>query len=68
MAQFPASFEMNDFYLRFLAYHSQSAFFRTFVMDGEGERMQVERYVHETGEGPRGCIWTYIKVMTAVPF
>ncbi|WKY16703.1 hypothetical protein Q1695_001377 [Nippostrongylus brasiliensis] len=64
MAQFPSAFEFNDFYLRFLAYHSQSAFFRTFVMDCESERIHLEQIVPETGEGHRGCIWMYIKEKT----
>ncbi|VDO32909.1 unnamed protein product [Haemonchus placei] len=61
-AQFPCAFEFNDFYLRFLAYHSQSAFFRTFVMDCECERVHLEHLVPDTEEGRRGCIWLYIKV------
>ncbi|KAK6062003.1 hypothetical protein COOONC_00322 [Cooperia oncophora] len=62
--QFHDAFEFNDFYLRFLAYHSQSAFFRTFVMDSESERIHLEHLVPETGEGHRGCMWTYIKEKT----
>ncbi|KIH66986.1 DENN domain protein [Ancylostoma duodenale] len=65
MAQFPGAFEINDFYLRFLAYHSQSAFFRTFLLDCESERVQLEQLVPETGEGHRGCIWLYIKEKTS---
>ncbi|KHJ99863.1 DENN domain protein [Oesophagostomum dentatum] len=61
LEQFPGAFEINDFYLRFLAYHSQSAFFRTFLMDCESERVHLEQLVPETGEGHRGCIWLYIK-------
>ncbi|PIO73530.1 PH domain protein, partial [Teladorsagia circumcincta] len=64
LAQFHGAFEFNDFYLRFLAYHSQSAFFRTFVMDCESERVHLEHLVPETGEGHRGCIWMYIKEKT----
>ncbi|KAH8341099.1 hypothetical protein KR067_010896 [Drosophila pandora] len=36
--QFPMAFEFNDFYLRFLAYHSVSCRFRTFLFDCEFER------------------------------
>ncbi|XP_043652023.1 myotubularin-related protein 13 isoform X1 [Drosophila teissieri] len=36
--QFPMAFEFNDFYLRFLAYHSVSCRFRTFLFDCELER------------------------------
>ncbi|KJH46561.1 DENN domain protein [Dictyocaulus viviparus] len=64
LAQFPGAFELNDFYLRFLAYHSQSTFFRTFVMDSECERVHLEQTVPEIGEGHRGCIWLYIKEKT----
>ncbi|VDM52268.1 unnamed protein product [Angiostrongylus costaricensis] len=64
LIQFPGAFEINDFYLRFLAYHSQSAFFRTFIMDSESERVQLEQLIPETGEDHRGCIWLYIKEKT----
>ncbi|VDM74885.1 unnamed protein product [Strongylus vulgaris] len=56
LEQFPGAFEINDFYLRFLAYHSQSAFFRTFLLDCESERVHLEQLVPETGEGHRGCV------------
>lgn len=39
--QFPLAFEFNDFYLRFLAYHSVSCRFRTFLFDCEVERFDL---------------------------
>lgn len=33
------AFEFNDFYLRFLAYHSVSCRFRTFLLDCELDRV-----------------------------
>ncbi|XP_048526749.1 myotubularin-related protein 13 isoform X3 [Dendroctonus ponderosae] len=38
--QYPLAFEFNDFYLRFLAYHSVSCRFRTFLFDCEAERVE----------------------------
>lgn len=40
-AQFPLAFEFNEFYLRFLAYHSVSSRFRTFIFDCELERFDL---------------------------
>lgn len=39
--QFPLAFEFNEFYLRFLAYHSVSCRFRTFLFDCELERFDL---------------------------
>ena len=39
--QFPLSFEFNEFYLKFLAYHSVSCRFRTFLFDCERERVDL---------------------------
>lgn len=38
--QFPMAFEFNDYYLRFLAFHSVSCRFRTFLFDCELERVE----------------------------
>lgn len=39
--QFPLAFEFNDYYLRFLAYHSVSCRFRTFLFDCELDRFDL---------------------------
>ncbi|XP_049878278.1 myotubularin-related protein 13 [Pectinophora gossypiella] len=39
--QFPLAFEFNDFYLRFIAYHTSSCRFRTFLLDSEAQRAEM---------------------------
>lgn len=62
LVQYPNAFEFNDFYLRFLAYHSQSTFFRTFTLDCECERVSMENVAPDTTEGHRGSVFLYIQV------
>lgn len=39
--QFPLAFEFNDYYLRFIAYHTVSCRFRTFLLDNEAQRSEL---------------------------
>ncbi|CAG5054015.1 unnamed protein product [Parnassius apollo] len=39
--QFPLAFEFNEYYLRFVAYHSVSCRFRTFLFDSEAQRAEL---------------------------
>ncbi|XP_053616581.1 myotubularin-related protein 13 [Plodia interpunctella] len=39
--QFPLAFEFNDYYLRFIAYHSVSCRFRSFLLDCEAQRAEL---------------------------
>lgn len=64
------AFEFNEFYLRFLAYHSVSCRFRTFIFDCELERFDLgiatiedkrgslnSKHVVETGTGSNDDIF-----------
>ncbi|RZF38820.1 hypothetical protein LSTR_LSTR000523 [Laodelphax striatellus] len=56
--QFPLAFEFNDYYLRFLAYHSVSCRFRTFLLDCELERVE---YGITAVEDKRGSLTSHHK-------
>ncbi|XP_042205464.1 myotubularin-related protein 13-like isoform X4 [Homarus americanus] len=49
--QFPLSFEFNEYYLRFLAYHYVSARFRTFLCDSEVDRAEMGIMTEEDKRG-----------------
>ncbi|CAI4228314.1 unnamed protein product [Auanema sp. JU1783] len=59
LVQFPTCFEFNDYFLRFIAYHSTTAYFRTFVLDCESDRVQLD-YTYPDVEKNKN-IWRYIK-------
>ena len=40
MKQYPTAFEFNEFFLKFLAFHCSAAFFKTFLLDSEAERVE----------------------------
>uniref|UniRef100_A0A0K0F2P8 Myotubularin-related protein 5 (inferred by orthology to a human protein) n=1 Tax=Strongyloides venezuelensis TaxID=75913 RepID=A0A0K0F2P8_STRVS len=64
--QFPTAFEMNDYYLRFLAYHSMSSYFPNFLLDSELERISIEEKIPEQkleSEIYDKSIWNYLESM-----
>lgn len=60
LEQYPFAFEFNDFFLRFLAYHSSSACFRTFLLDSEADRIHFDMLTLSAGDPRCSSIWTFI--------
>ncbi|CAB3984119.1 Myotubularin-related 13 [Paramuricea clavata] len=66
LRQYPLSFEFNEYFLHFLAYHHVSMRFRTFLLDSEHERQQMgwlsDDEVDDRGNSKsRGkSLWDYV--------
>uniref|UniRef100_A0A0N4Z9I4 UDENN domain-containing protein n=1 Tax=Parastrongyloides trichosuri TaxID=131310 RepID=A0A0N4Z9I4_PARTI len=64
--QFPTAFEMNDYYFRFLAYHSMSAYYPNFLLDSEYERVSIEEKIPEeklNSDVYERSIWNHLENM-----
>lgn len=61
LEQFPLAFEFNDYYLRFLAYHSVAACYRTFLLDSEAERIKYDSLSGIEDKQHLLSVWTYIE-------
>ncbi|KAL4617971.1 myotubularin-related protein 5-like [Arapaima gigas] len=63
--QFPMEFEFSQYYLKFLAYHSVSNRFRTFLLDSDYERIELGVMYEEKGERKSQqvykSVWDYIE-------
>lgn len=59
--QMPSAFEFNDYYLRFLAYHSAAGCFRTFLLDSEAERIKCDSLSGTEDDMLAASVWVYIE-------
>ncbi|CAD6185579.1 unnamed protein product [Caenorhabditis auriculariae] len=55
--QFPGAFEFSQFYIRFVAYHSNSGFFRTFLEENESKRMKMEVIAPESNSRKESSVF-----------
>uniref|UniRef100_A0A8R1HJZ7 Myotubularin-related protein 5 n=1 Tax=Caenorhabditis japonica TaxID=281687 RepID=A0A8R1HJZ7_CAEJA len=61
--QFPTVFEFSDFFLNFIAYHSTSGYFRTFIEDCEEKRLQSDANEFYLPDDLTSInVWEYIKL------
>ncbi|CAI5454581.1 unnamed protein product [Caenorhabditis angaria] len=61
MKQYPNSFEFSDYFLRFIAFHTTSGYFRTFLEDCEERRLQADlNDFHIPDDLTLINIWDYI--------
>ncbi|XP_046862400.1 myotubularin-related protein 5-like [Xenia sp. Carnegie-2017] len=69
LRQYPLSFEFNEYYLHFLAYHHVSMRFRTFLLDSEHERVQMgwlsdaEKKDAKNSKSHIKSLWDYIDML-----